>query len=320
MHNSVGVEAGLETDIEADTDTDTEAEVRVNANAHINANEMDNKREAARDNDILNTGAGIDPDNIMLKVDGLSKHFVIKKTPISKKNLIKAVDGVSFQIKTGEAFGVIGESGSGKTTLGELILKLQKSRTGSIIFDGIDITEREESKMGKIRKDMQVIFQYTQEVLDPKMTIEELILEPLKIYKIVDRENRDREVDRLLDMVGLSSLDRLKFPHQMSGGQRQRVGIARAISTRPKFVICDEPISALDVSIQGQILNLLNELKEELGLTYMFISHDLKAVRHFCDRIAVMYKGKIVEIGTSDEIMNNPQNHYTKMLINSQLK
>lgn len=256
----------------------------------------------------------------ILKVEGLSKYFIIKKTPISKKNIIKAVDNVSFDIKKGETFGLIGESGSGKTTLGGLILKLLKSRTGKVYFEGKDITNTDEKYMKQIRKDMQVVFQYTQEILDPKMTTEEQLLEPLKLHKIVESSERNEEVNKLLSMVGLASGDKYKFPYQLSGGQRQRVGIARAIATRPKFIVCDEPISALDVSVQGQVLNLLKGLQEDLGLTYLFISHDLKAVKYFCDRIAVMYNGKIVEIGTNKEIMNNPRDEYTKMLINSQLQ
>lgn len=256
---------------------------------------------------------------IILSVVGLQKYFIMKKTPFAKKNIIKAVDDVSFVIKRGEILGLIGESGSGKTTLGNLILKLIKCNNGRIFFMGSDITNLDEKYMKLIRKEMQVVFQYTQEILDPKMTIEELIMEPLRIHSIVPNTERDKEISRLLGMVGIASSEKYKFPYQLSGGQRQRVGIARAISTRPKFVVCDEPISALDVSIQGQILNLLKDLRDEMGLTYLFISHDLKAVKHFCDRIAVMYNGKLLEIGDNKDIMNNPREAYTKMLINSQL-
>jgi ABC-type oligopeptide transport system ATPase subunit len=265
----------------------------------------------------MHTSIDENPEDIILNVEGLTKYFIIKKSSLSKKDIIKAVEDVSFFIKKGEAFGLIGESGSGKTTLGSLILKLQKARSGKVVFDGIDITNMEEKHMKKLRRDMQVVFQYTQEILDPKMTIEELIIEPLKVHKIVIADERDKEVNRLLDMVGLAKEEKHKFPFQLSGGQRQRVGIARAISTKPKFIVCDEPISALDVSIQGQILNLLNSLKEELGLTYFFISHDLKAIRQFCDRIAVMHKGRIVEIGKAIDIMNNPQDEYTKGLVDN---
>jgi ABC-type oligopeptide transport system ATPase subunit len=258
-------------------------------------------------------------DEIILNVEGLQKYFIIKKSPLAKKNIIKAVDDVSFVIKRGEILGLIGESGSGKTTLGALILKLIKCRKGRIFFMGSDITNLDEKYMKHIRKEMQVVFQCTQDILDPKMTIEELIMEPLRIHGIVSNIERDKEVDRLLGMVGIASFDKYKFPYQVSGGQRQRIGIGRAISTKPKFVICDEPISALDVSIQGQILNLMKGLREEMGLTYLFISHDLKAVKHFCDRIAVMYNGKLIEIGDNKDIMNNPREVYTKTLISSQL-
>jgi ABC-type oligopeptide transport system ATPase subunit len=258
-------------------------------------------------------------DTIILKIEGLQKYYIIKKSILAKKNIIKAVDDVSFVIKKGEILGLIGESGSGKTTLGGLILKLIKCQKGRIFFMGSDITNLEEKYMKHIRKEMQIVFQYTQEILDPKMTIEELIMEPLRIHNIVPTIERNKEVDRLLGMVGIAKCDKYKFPYQVSGGQRQRIGIARAISTRPGFVVCDEPISALDVSIQGQILNLLKGLRDEMGLTYLFISHDLKAVKHFCDRIAVMYNGKLIEIGDNKEIMNNPKEAYTKMLISSQL-
>lgn len=256
-------------------------------------------------------------DEILLKVTGLTKYYVVKKSVISRKNVIKAVENVTFHIKKGEAFGLIGESGSGKTTLGSLILKLQRATSGRIEFDGVDITNVDEKNMRELRKDMQVVFQATEEVLDPKMTIGELIMEPIKLHNIVEPQERVAEVDKLLGMVGLSGSDKDKFPYQMSGGQRQRVGIARAIATRPRFILCDEPISALDVSVQGQILNLLNKLKEQIGLTYFFISHDLKAVDYFCDRIAVMYKGQIVEIGERHQIMEDPQNEYTRMLVNN---
>lgn len=258
-------------------------------------------------------------NEIILNVEGLSKYFTVKKTPISKKHIIKAVDDVSLTIKKGEVFGLIGESGSGKTTLGGLILKLIEGRSGKIVFNGRDITNIEEKHMKQIRKEMQVIFQYTQEILDPQMTVEEQISEPLKLHSIVPNIERDKEIDRLLGLVGISVLEKHKFPYQLSGGQRQRIGIARAISTKPQFIVCDEPISALDVSIQGQILNLLTNLRNEMGLTYLFISHDLKIVNHFCDRIGVMYNGKLVEMGEKKDIMNNPQNEYTKMLIKSQL-
>ncbi len=255
----------------------------------------------------------------LLRVEGLSKHFVIKKGIFSPKTIIKAVDGIEFIIKKGENLGIIGESGSGKTTAANLILRLLRNDGGKVFFDNIDIMAMDEGEMRRIRRDIQIIFQYTHGALDPKMTIGELVLEPIRLHKIVPKDKIENEVTKLLESVGLSKKDKIKFPYQLSGGQRQRVGIARAIATRPKFIVCDEPVSALDVSVQGQILNLLLELKKEMDLTYLFISHDLKVVQHICDRIAVMYKGKIVEIGHKSEVINNPQHQYTKELINSML-
>ena len=254
-------------------------------------------------------------EGILLNVDNISKYYIVRKGEFSPKTIIKAVDKVSFSIRKGETLGLIGESGSGKTTIGSLILNLIKSDSGSIFFRDINITSLNEREMRKLRKDMQIIFQHTQDNLDPKMTIEELLIEPLKIHDIVKYDEFGNEVKRLLNMVGLQEKEKYKFPYQLSGGQKQRVGIARAIATRPKFIVCDEPVSALDVSVQGQILNLLVDLKKEMNLTYLFISHDLKVIKHMSDRIAVMYKGKIVEISEKNKIISEPKEEYTKKLI-----
>lgn len=254
-----------------------------------------------------------------MSIQNISKHYIIKKNILSSKVIIKAVDNVSFDIGQGESLGLIGESGCGKTTTALMLLNLIKADEGKIFYKDIELTGINDNYMRSLRKELQIIFQYSQGTLDPKMTVEELLTEPLKLHNIVRSSEIGKEVSRLLKMVELSESDRVKFPYQMSGGQRQRIGIARAISTRPSFIICDEPVSALDVSIQGQILNLLSSLKKELNLTYLFISHDLKVVKHICNRIAVMYNGKIVEMGKTQQILNAPREEYTKKLINSAL-
>lgn len=258
-------------------------------------------------------------DKILVEVEGLAKHFVIKQSLLTPKTVIKAVDNVSFCIYRGETLGLIGESGSGKTTIGNLILRLLESDNGKISFAGQDITQLPQSALRGLRKDIQVIFQHSQEILDPKMTILELLVEPLKLHHIVAPHEFEREVEKLLEMVGLGEGEKHKFPFQLSGGQKQRVGIARAVASRPRFVVCDEPVSALDVSIQGQILNLLLDLKKEMQLTYLFISHDLKVVKYLCDRVAVMHNGKIVEIGEKEQVISAPRDHYTRELLNSLL-
>lgn len=255
----------------------------------------------------------------LLQVRNISRHFVLKKNILSRKKIIHAVQDVSFDLYKGETLGLVGESGSGKTTVSNLILRLLEANEGEIVFDGKKISHLKEKELRSLRKDIQIIFQYSNAVLDPLMTIEELLSEALRIHSVVSENELDREVDRLLFLVGLSSTERLKYPNQLSGGQNQRVIIARAIAVRPKLIVCDEPVSALDVSVQGQILNLLSELKTELNLSYLFISHDLKVVRHLCDRIAVMYKGKIVETGSRDKILEQPEHDYTRHLIQSEL-
>ncbi len=257
--------------------------------------------------------------DILVNVAGLTKHFVLKQSLLTPKTVIKAVDDVSFTIYRGETLGLIGESGSGKTTLGNLLLRLLETDKGKITFDGLDITPLPPSMLRGLRKDIQVIFQHSQETLDPKMTVSELLVEPLRLHRIVGCHEFEREVKKLLEMVGLGTGEKHKFPFQLSGGQNQRVGIARAIASRPSFIVCDEPVSALDVSIQGQILNLLLDLKKDMNLTYLFISHDLKVVKYLCDRIAVMHNGKVVEIGDKEQVISAPRDPYTRELINSLL-
>lgn len=256
---------------------------------------------------------------VILRVEKLSKHYIIKSGAFSKRQVIRAVQEVSFQLVENQSLGLIGESGSGKSTVANLVLRLIKPSGGRIELFGEDITLMKEEEMRRYRKDIQIIFQYTNDVLDPQMTVDELLKEPLKIHKIVKDSEMDQEVERLLEQVGLSPSERWKLPGQLSGGQNQRIIIARAIATRARLIVCDEPVSALDVSVQGQILNLLISLKEELNLSYLFISHDIKVIRHMCDRIAVMKNGEIVEMGDVEDVLDNPQHEYTRKLIEAML-
>jgi peptide/nickel transport system ATP-binding protein/oligopeptide transport system ATP-binding protein len=256
---------------------------------------------------------------ILFEVESLSKHFIVRKSLFSRKKLIHAVRNITFKVEKGESLGLIGESGSGKTTLANLMLGLIKPSEGRIALFGHDITHLDEAGLRRFRSRLQIVFQYTHAVLDPKMTIEELLSEPLLIHKIVPKDSINQEVDRLMGLVGLSASEKHKFPSQLSGGQNQRILIARAIATRPEVIICDEPVSALDVSVQGQILNLLLNLKKELNLTYVFISHDLNVIKHMCNRLAVMYKGEIVEMGDTGKVLTSPESRYAKQLIGSTL-
>jgi peptide/nickel transport system ATP-binding protein/oligopeptide transport system ATP-binding protein len=255
----------------------------------------------------------------LLRVENLSKHYIIKKNSFSEKIVIAAVKNISFEIFPGESLGFIGESGSGKSTTASIVLRLIEPSEGKVFLFGRDVTKLDERQMRSFRKDIQIIFQHSNAVLDPKMTVEELLTEPLRIHRIVMEKELDGEVDRLLGLVGLSRREKGKYPSQLSGGQNQRILIARAIATRPGLIVCDEPVSALDVSVQGQILNLLQSLKTELGLTYLFISHDLKVVRHMCERIAVMHRGEIVELGATEVVLCSPTHEHTRQLLESQL-
>lgn len=254
----------------------------------------------------------------IIEVVDLKKSFTIN-TPVLgiEKARVKAVNGVNFHINQGETLGLVGESGSGKTTTGKLILRLLKPTEGKILLEGKDISNISDRNFRKIRRDLQVVFQNPYAALDPKMTIYDILTQPLVIHKIVEPLEFNKEVVRLLNLVGLSEKDSRRFPHEFSGGQRQRIGIARALASKPKFIVCDEPVSALDVSIQSQILNLMMELQKEFKLSYLFIAHGLNVIKHVSDRVAVMYLGKILEIGDVNTIYNSPKHPYTKALISA---
>lgn len=255
---------------------------------------------------------------VLVQANNVKKYFPIKGG-ILKRTIghLKAVDGVSLQIYKGETLGIVGESGSGKTTLGRVLLRLLKPTDGQIIFNGVDITNLSNSRLQPLRKDMQIIFQDPFASLNPRMSVEELIEEPLIIQTSLSKKERERQVIEMLEKVGLRSTDRMKYPHEFSGGQRQRISIARALILNPMFVICDEPVSALDVSIQSQVLNLMKDLQDDLGLTFLFISHDLSVIKHISDRVAVMYLGRIVEITTKRKIYETPLHPYTQALISA---
>ena len=237
----------------------------------------------------------------------------------SKKNVVKAIDDISFEIFEGETFGLVGESGSGKSTTGRALLRLYKPTDGEILFEGKDIANLKKGKeLLEFRKEAQMIFQDPYASLDGRMKVRDIIAEGIDIHGIAKTaEERDAMVDELLETVGLNKEHANRYPHEFSGGQRQRIGIARALAMNPKFIVCDEAISALDVSIQAQIVNLLKRLQKEIGLTYLFIAHDLSMVKYISDRIAVMYRGRIVELGTAECVYNNPQHPYTKSLLSA---
>ncbi len=252
----------------------------------------------------------------LLSVKELHKHFPIRKGILVERTVgqVKAVDGVSFDISEGETLGLVGESGSGKSTTGYCVLQLIKPTSGSIRFMGQELTEIGREELRHMRREMQIVFQDPYASLDPRMTVGGIVAEPLEVHGIGTRRSRTETVRRLLDIVGFNPNFTNRYPHEFSGGQRQRIGIARALALNPKLIVCDEPVSALDVSIQAQILNLLKELQRDFSLTYLFISHDLAVVRTMSDRIAVMNQGKLVEIGTAHQIYNEPKDEYTKAL------
>lgn len=256
----------------------------------------------------------------LLDVQDLKMHFPITRGIIFQRQVgaIKAVDGLDFTLFRGETLGLVGESGCGKSTTGRAILQLHRPTGGAVLFEGKDLTQTKGEELRKMRRRMQMIFQDPYASLNPRMTVGSIIGEPLEVHGIGSgRKDRQERVQELLKTVGLNPYFVNRYPHEFSGGQRQRIGIARALAVNPAFIVCDEPISALDVSIQAQIINLLEDLQDELGLTYLFIAHDLSVVRHISDRIAVMYLGKIVELADRDELYANPKHPYTQALLSA---
>ncbi|MCA3261658.1 MAG: ATP-binding cassette domain-containing protein [Telmatospirillum sp.] len=255
----------------------------------------------------------------LLEVEALSKTFVLPgRTPFARSaGAVRAVDGVSFKLPRQESLGIVGESGCGKSTTGRLVLRLIEPTAGRVLFEGQDILKLDANALRTMRRAMQIVFQDPQSSLDPRMTVEEIVLEPLLVQGARRDAKLKQRARELLELVGLSAAHAERYPHEFSGGQRQRIGIARAIAPQPKLIVCDEPVSALDVSVQAQIINLLQDLKDTLGLSYLFIAHDLAVVRHLCERIAVMYLGRIVEMAPAAALFASPLHPYTQTLLAS---
>jgi oligopeptide transport system ATP-binding protein len=254
----------------------------------------------------------------LLQVKGLKKYFPITGGVFGKKvGEVKAVDDVTFTVYKGETLGIVGESGCGKSTTGRMLLRLIEPTEGSVVFEGKEVTKLPKAELRKIRRDMQMIFQDPFASLNPRHTVEKILEEPLIVHGIGSKEERKKRVQEMLEVVGLGPYHAKRYPHQFSGGQRQRIGIARALMTNPKLIIADEPVSALDVSIQAQVLNLLEDLQKEFGLTYIFIAHDLGVVRHISDRVGVMYLGRLVELADSDKLYQAPKHPYTQALLSA---
>ncbi len=256
-------------------------------------------------------------NSTILSVTGLKTYFPVRGGLFSRKLFVRAVDGVDLTLRRGRTLGLVGESGSGKTTIGRTILKLIPATAGKVLFDSQDVFSLRGASLRALRRKMTMIFQDPFGSLNPRMTIRDIVSEPLKVHRIVPRRTRQKRVGQLLERVGLGSSYLNRYPHEFSGGQRQRIGIARALASEPQFIVCDEPVSALDVSIQGQILNLLNDLQDELALSYLFIAHNLAVIEHFADEVAVMYLGKIVELAHRDALYARPLHPYTESLFSA---
>ena len=254
----------------------------------------------------------------LLKVEGLKKYFPINGGILNRKvGEVKAVNDISFHVKKGETLGIVGESGCGKSTTGRLLMRLIDPTEGSIVFEDKEIMSMTKKQLRQVRRDIQMVFQDPYASLNPRHSVQKILEEPLIVHGIGDKRERAKRVAEMMDVVGLSSYHLKRYPHQFSGGQRQRIGIARALMTKPKLIIADEPVSALDVSIQAQVLNLLKDIQKEFGLTYIFIAHDLGVVRHISDRVGVMYLGRMVELSGSEELYEQPLHPYTKALLSS---
>jgi oligopeptide transport system ATP-binding protein len=267
----------------------------------------------------MTSAGGVKQGDVILRVKGLKMYFPITSGIIIQKTVgyIKAVDGLDFAIKRGETLGLVGESGCGKSTTGRAILQLYRPTAGTVNFEGVELTQIKGEDLRKQRRRMQMIFQDPYASLNPRMTVGAIVGEPLEVHGIASGQERRERVMELLKIVGLNPYFINRYPHEFSGGQRQRIGVARALAVNPEFIVCDEPISALDVSIQAQIINLLQDLQEEFGLTYLFIAHDLSVVRHISDRVAVMYLGKMVELTDRTELYNNPLHPYSQALLSA---